>query len=99
MQFCLAELATAQAFELPIIFIVWNNQGYGEIESSMLAVGITPIGVSPSPPKLDALALAYGLKYEKLAQFNDLTDVLHQAAEHSGPILLEINEQEIMAQL
>jgi len=99
MQFCLAELATAQTFELPIIFIVWNNQGYGEIESSMLAVGITPIGVSPQPPKLDALALAYGLKYSKLAHFSDLPDVLQQAAAHQGPMLLEINEQQIMAQL
>jgi acetolactate synthase-1/2/3 large subunit len=99
LQFCLAELATANDFKLPIIFIVWNNQGYGEIESSMLAVGVTPIGVSPKPPKLDALAQAYGLDYAYLTHINDLADVLHKATNHKGPMLLEINEQQIMAQL
>jgi acetolactate synthase-1/2/3 large subunit len=99
LQFCLAELATANDFKLPIIFIVWNNQGYGEIESSMLAVGVTPIGVSPKPPKLDALAQAYGLDYAYLTHLNDLADVLHKATNHKGPMLLEINEQQIMAQL
>jgi acetolactate synthase-1/2/3 large subunit len=99
LQFCLAELATAKDFELPIIFIVWNNQGYGEIESSMLAVGVTPIGVSPMPPILDALAIAYGLKYMQLVNVNDLSNVLQQAVHHKGPMLLEINDPQIMSQL
>jgi acetolactate synthase-1/2/3 large subunit len=92
-------LATAKDFELPIIFIVWNNQGYGEIESSMLAVGVTPIGVSPMPPILDALAIAYGLKYMQLVNVNDLSNVLQQAVHLKGPMLLEINEPQMMSQL
>ena len=99
LQFCLAELATAKDFELPIIVIVWNNQGYGEIESSMLAVGVTPIGVSPKPPKLDALAQAYGLDYTYLTHINDLADALLKAASHKGPVLIEINEQQMTTQL
>ena len=65
----------------------------------MLAVGVTPIGVSPKPPKLDALAQAYGLDYTYLTHINDLADVLLKAASHKGPVLIEINEQQMTTQL
>jgi len=99
LQFCLAELATAKDCDLPIIYLVWNNQGYGEIESSMLAAGITPVGVSPKPPQLDALAQAYGLQYQRLNQLHDLTALLQQSAQGSSPVIIEVDQQEIMAQL
>ena len=99
LQFCLAELATAKDWELPIIFMVWNNQGYGEIESSMLAVGITPIGVSPKPPSIDALAQAYGINHARLTSFTALADLLQQAADNQTPMLLEINEALMMDQI
>ena len=99
LQFCLAELATAKDWELPIIFMVWNNQGYGEIESSMLAVGITPIGVSPKPPSVDALAQAYGINYARLTSFKALASLLQSAADSQTPIILEINEALIMNQI
>jgi len=92
LQFCLAELATAKEFELPIIFIVWNNQGYGEIESSMLTVGITPIGVSPKPPRINALAMAYDIGYVKLTSFAALPGLLKKAVAYKGPMLLEIDD-------
>ncbi|MBT3436324.1 MAG: 5-guanidino-2-oxopentanoate decarboxylase [Oceanospirillaceae bacterium] len=99
LQFCLAELATAKDTGLPIIYLVWNNYGYGEIESSMLAVGVTPVGVSPKPPQLDALAQAYGLHYVKLPDINQLTDILRNYSQGCCPVIIEINEDEIMAQL
>jgi len=97
LQFCLADLATAKDCELPIIFIVWNNHGYGEIESSMLAVGVTPIGVSPKPPQLDALAQAYGLPYHRLTDLSSFTHLLQTCAADTTPSLIEVNETEIMA--
>ena len=99
LKFCLAELATAKDWALPIIYIVWNNQGYGETESSMLSVGITPAGVGPKPPKIDALAKAYGIGYAYLTSFEEMTNVLQKAAKSQSPILLEINEALIMAQI
>ncbi len=95
----MAELATAKDTGLPIIYLVWNNYGYGEIESSMLAVGVTPVGVSPKPPQLDALAQAYGLHYVKLPDINQLTDILRNYSQGCCPVIIEINEDEIMAQL
>ena len=79
--------------------MVWNNQGYGEIESSMLAVGITPIGVSPKPPSIDALAQAYGINHARLTSFTALADLLQQAADNQTPMLLEINEALMMDQI
>lgn len=99
LQFCLAELATAKDFDLPIMFMVWNNQGYGEIESSMLAVGVTPVGVSPSPPMLCALASAYGLDYQLLSHFSQLKGILQQRLNAQGPLLLEVPENLMMAQI
>ena len=49
-QFTLPELAVAVDAETPVIFVVWNNRGYREIETSMRAVGVEPVGVSPAPP-------------------------------------------------
>ncbi|MCP4790170.1 MAG: 5-guanidino-2-oxopentanoate decarboxylase [Gammaproteobacteria bacterium] len=99
LQFCLAELATAQDVGLPVIFIVWNNQGFGEIESSMLAVGITPVGVSPKPPELQALAQAYALPYVYVDNIASFGMALEQYAQISSPIIIEVNAQPMMSSL
>ena len=65
----------------------------------MLAVGITPVGVSPKPPQLDALAQAYGLQYQRLHHLDDLAILLQHRAQNSSPVIVEIDQQEIMAQL
>ena len=49
-QFTLPELGAALDAGAPVIFVVWNNRGYREIETSMLDAGVEPVGVSPAPP-------------------------------------------------
>ncbi len=49
-QFTLPELMTAVDENLPIAFLIWNNCAYGEIASSMEAVGVGVIGCHPTPP-------------------------------------------------
>ena len=99
LQFCLSELATAKDTQLPIIYIVWNNHGYGEIETSMRAVGVTPVGVSPQPPLLPAIAQAYGLGYQCITDTNDLMAQLQVAANGTQPVILEIIESDFMIHL
>ena len=65
----------------------------------MLNVGITPVGVSPKPPKIDALAKAYNIRYTYLTSFETLTSELQKAAKGQSPALLEINEALIMPQI
>ncbi|MCZ4290925.1 5-guanidino-2-oxopentanoate decarboxylase [Hoeflea alexandrii] len=60
-QFTLAELGSARDCGADVAFLVWNNAGYREIETSMTGSNITPIGVTPSAPDFSMVASAYGL--------------------------------------
>jgi acetolactate synthase-1/2/3 large subunit len=60
IQFSLGELAVPRDVDAWTAIIIWNNYGYGEIKSSMVAVGIDPVGVDVQPPDFGLLARAYG---------------------------------------
>ena len=89
-QFCLAELGTAMDEKTPVIFIVWNNQGYEEIETYMKDSNVIPIGVTPSAPNFVELASSYGMSAEKISNPSELAQVLTQAAALKIPYLIEI---------
>ena len=89
-QFTLPEVAVAVDAGTPVIFVVWNNRGYREIETSMRAVGVEPVGVSPLPPDFCKLAEAYGIASERLASIEELSGALLRAREQGKPYLVEI---------
>jgi acetolactate synthase-1/2/3 large subunit len=78
-QFTLPELGAALDAGTPVIFVVWNNRGYREIETSMREVGVEPVGVSPAPPDFCRLADAYGVSAERLENVFDLPAALKRA--------------------
>jgi acetolactate synthase-1/2/3 large subunit len=88
-QFCLSDIGAAVDEKAPVIFLVWNNQGYGEIESYMVGNGITPVGVRPSAPDFVAVARAYGMPAEALDGIEGLTSALLRAAA-AMPGLIEV---------
>lgn len=89
-QFCLSELGTAQDERAPVIFVVWNNNGYQEIESYMQSSQMTPIGVYPSAPDFSLVAQAYGISAERLRGSADLRQALQRARATNRPYLIEI---------
>ena len=89
-QFTLPELGAALDAGAPVIFVVWNNRGYREIETSMRDVGVEPVGVSPAPPDFCRIAEAYGLAAESLASPDGLADALSRAWARKKPCLIEI---------
>ncbi len=104
-QFCLGTLGTAADEKAPVIFVVWNNHGYQEIEDYMLSRGIEPVGVRPTPPDFLKLAQAYGIPGEHIRLTNQhnqdalhpgaldlaqLAGALHRAQAVEGPALIEI---------
>jgi acetolactate synthase I/II/III large subunit len=89
-QFTLPELAVAVDARVPVIFVVWNNRGYREIETSMRAVGVEPVGVSPLPPDFCKLADASGIASERLASIEELSGALLRARASERPYLIEI---------
>ncbi|MBL8578150.1 MAG: 5-guanidino-2-oxopentanoate decarboxylase [Mesorhizobium sp.] len=89
-QFTLPELGAAKDAGAPVIFLVWNNRGYREIETSMTSVGVEPVGVSPAPPDFIKIADAYGIAAERLESVEGLPDALRRAKAKNAPYLIEI---------
>ncbi len=92
-QFVLGELGAAVDENVPVIFVVWNNQGYQEIERAMVEVNISPIGVRPSAPDYLKIAEAYGVPSQRLAYIAELPDALLKAKSSGKPYLIEIDEK------
>lgn len=90
-QFTLPEMMAAVDEKLPILFIVWNNHGYGEIASSMRRADITVVGCDPTPPDFEHLAAAYSLPYARCAMTPDaLREALGAVEDRAGPAMIEI---------
>lgn len=90
LQFCLSELGTAIDEATPVIFIVWNNNGYQEIEQYMLDNDIVPEGVKPSAPDFVQVAHAYGMEAEAIDGLDDFTNALTRARDAGTARLIEI---------
>ncbi|WP_299867064.1 5-guanidino-2-oxopentanoate decarboxylase [uncultured Hoeflea sp.] len=75
-QFTLAELGSAADCGADVAFLVWNNSGYREIETSMTSARITPVGVTPSAPDYVAIAAAFGLPGRRVGNGLELSDAL-----------------------
>ncbi|MCX7305876.1 MAG: 5-guanidino-2-oxopentanoate decarboxylase [Hyphomicrobiales bacterium] len=89
-QFTLPELSVAVDTGTAVIFVVWNNRGYREIETSMRDVGVEPVGVSPAPPDFLKIADAYAIAAERLASASGLPDALRRGRAARRPYLIEI---------
>lgn len=86
-----AELRTALDEGLDITFVVFNNDGYGEIAQSMLDVGSEVIGCTPSAPEFDALARAMGLPYAQCLD-GELPEIVRCG---KGPKLIEVRRKKV----
>ncbi len=95
IQFCLAELMVAVDENLPIIFIVWNNRGYQEIERSMRNAGVNVIGCNPTPPDFSMIAAACGMPFSHCdTNPENVATVIGEALAESKPVLIEIRVME-----
>ncbi|MFK5997717.1 MAG: 5-guanidino-2-oxopentanoate decarboxylase [Rhodobacterales bacterium] len=90
-QFTLPELMVAVDENLPVLFIVWNNQGYREIETSMAAAGVDIVGCDPTPPDFGYIAKACGMPFQRVEMTAEaLKAALQNAQPLSGPAMIEI---------
>jgi acetolactate synthase-1/2/3 large subunit len=91
-QFSLQELACARESGAPVIVVLWNNRGHGEIKSYMLEKGIKPIGVDLFTPDFQLMAKAFACEAVKLKDASDLPAQLKAAAARLRPTIIEIDE-------
>lgn len=89
-QFTLGELASAVEAGVNVIFLIWNNSGYGEIRRFMEEGNIEKIGVDIHTPQFGPLAEGLGCAYERAEDHDDLTEALQRAQERQGPSVIEV---------
>ena len=90
-QFSLPELMVAKQENLNITFVIWNNYGYQEIETSMQAVGVEPIGCDANPPDFEAIAKSFDLPFQRYVYAEGRTrEAIITAQQSAGPSIIEI---------
>ena len=92
IQFTIAELICAAELELPLIVLLWNNQGYGEIRRYMEEGGLPLIGVNIKTPNFEPLAAGFGAGYRRITDKQQLLDALKTDTKGKQPIIYEIDE-------
>lgn len=99
LQFTLPELASAVEAAVPVIVVVWNNHGYGEIRKYMSARDIAPVGVDPYTPDFIALARGFGCAARTAADPAALREALDDALASGTPTVIEIREADWFARV
>ena len=90
-QFTLPELMTAVQEKLAITFVVWNNLGYLEIETSMASVDIDVVGCDPQPPIFEYIAKACSIPFASCSKApNSFKTAIAELATTTGPTMIEI---------
>src|SRR6266404_5605537 len=90
--FTAAELGTAVQWGLPIVVLLWNNDGYGQIRDRMTARNIPPIGVNPRNPDFLALARSFGCRTARPASVAGLKREIRAALHRQVPTVIEIHD-------
>jgi acetolactate synthase-1/2/3 large subunit len=96
-QFTLMELAAAVQEQLPIIVLLWNNNGYGEIRAGMEAEEIVPVGVQVDAPDFVAAARALGCQAQRATTLDELAAALGTAAGTGKTTLIELRQEDFLS--
>lgn len=86
--FVLGELSSAVEAQVPVILLLYDNQGYGEIKSSMMAQNVPPLGVDIMTPDLAGIARLCGWAVEEVATPEALRAGLLAAVARPFPTML-----------
>lgn len=98
LHYTLGEIASIRDQDRPVIVLLWNNAGFGEIRLAMEAEQVTPIGVNLFAPDFEALAQAYGYAFEAPQAQADLPELLTAAAKRRAPTLVRLDEARMLAE-
>jgi len=89
-QFSLPEIMTAVDEKLSITFVIWNNQGYREIATSMEDVGVEVIGCDPTPPSFAGTAQSFGIPHVRVTTDPAEISAAITKNQGQGPRIVEI---------
>ncbi len=97
LQFVLGELGALVDTGLPVAILVWCNQGYREIKTTMEQANVSAVGVEFAVPDYQAIANAYGINATSADNDAQLCKAIIEAFEQRQPILIELDEARFMA--
>lgn len=92
LQFSLPEMGAAVEVGAPVIMVLWNNRGYGEIKSYMENAAIAPLGVDIYTPDFRRLAQGYGWDHVRADTPQELETAVAGAIAAQRCIVIEVNE-------
>jgi acetolactate synthase I/II/III large subunit len=84
-----AELETAKRLNLPIIILLWRDDGYGLIEWHQMKKFNRSSNVKFGNPDFIQLALSYGFEALQIKQAVDLKPALEKAIAMNKPVLID----------
>lgn len=90
LQFSLGEMAGPRENNCWTAIVIWNNYGYGEIKTSMIAVDIEPEGVDIRPPDFEQLAAAYGYEHCVVDDLGGLAAALQAFGAERQVLVVEV---------
>ena len=90
IMFTLSELACAVEEQLPVVIVLWHNQGYEEIRRFMDNAGVKRLGVDIQAPDFQLLARGFGCAAVAIDSPQALQVALNER-DASAPLLVEIN--------
>jgi acetolactate synthase-1/2/3 large subunit len=93
LQFTIGEMASAVEARTPIILLLWNNQGYGEIKTYMIQRQIPTLGVDIYTPDFLTIARGFGWVADSATSLDHLAALLTAASGRPGPSLIELRDE------
>ncbi|GEN24928.1 hypothetical protein HCU01_28770 [Halomonas cupida] len=90
VMFTLTELACAVEERLPLVILLWHNQGYEEIRRFMDNAGVTRLGVDIQAPDFQMLAAGFGCSATRVGDPAGLQRALDNRPSN-GPMLIEVD--------
>lgn len=79
-----------RVLNLPLIILLWNNQGSGEIRNYMLENNIQPEGVDLAASDFIRIAHAYDLPAVSVTQKSEIISHLKGAVDNKQSLLIEV---------
>jgi acetolactate synthase-1/2/3 large subunit len=93
-QFSLGEIGSAVEAGVSPIFVVWSNQGYGEIRHFFRQQGVERIGVGLHDLDFVSLARSFGCSACRAADLDEFKRALRGANRETGPTLIEVQQSD-----
>jgi acetolactate synthase I/II/III large subunit len=84
-----AELETAKRLNLPIIILLWRDEGYGLIEWHQMKKFNRSSNVKFGNPDFIQLAMSYGFEARQIKQAEELKTTLEKAIAMNKPVLID----------